>query len=105
MRSELLRNRIVVQRKTGGQASNGEPLDVWVDVARLWADIRHPSGLEATKADAPTSVVKASIRIRYRTDLDAGMRVVHGATIYNILAVLPGVAQKESIDLLCEVAS
>jgi SPP1 family predicted phage head-tail adaptor len=45
--------------------------------------------VEAIKAGAEASVVQASIRIRYRTDVTSAMRVVHGSTTYEIKAVLP----------------
>lgn len=78
----------------------GQPSAAWSEVATVWADIRHLSGSEAIKADAPVSSVKASIRIRARAGIDAGMRVVHGAEIYDIEAVLPG-QTKEHVDLAC----
>jgi SPP1 family predicted phage head-tail adaptor len=107
MRPEKLRNRIVVQRADDGQDSIGQPVTTWSDVATLWADIRRPRGLAATKADAPASITKVSIRIWYRRGIVAGMRVVHSssATTYSILAVLPDEEGKEFLDLVCEAVS
>jgi SPP1 family predicted phage head-tail adaptor len=39
-------------------------------------------------------------RIRYRTDLTAAMRVLEGATPYDIVAVVPS-ANREWVDLYC----
>jgi SPP1 family predicted phage head-tail adaptor len=103
MRSEQLRNRILVQRSQQDQDAAGQPVDAWIDVLSLWADIRYKRGLETIKSDMPTSVSAVSIRIRYRTGLDAGMRIVHGADIYDIKALLPDVAKKGYMDLVCEV--
>ena len=50
-------------------------------------------------------MAKVSIRIRYRTDLHAGMRVVHGATVYNIKAALPDFERQVHTDLVCEGVS
>lgn len=77
----------------------------WTDVASVWADIRMRSGLESIKAGAQVSVVQASIRIRYRSGLNAGLRVVHGLAAYEILAVQPDVARREYVDLICQVVS
>ncbi|MOA62674.1 Phage head-tail joining protein [compost metagenome] len=55
------------------------------------------------KADAEVSIVRASIRIRRRTDVDAGMRVLLGAVVYDIEAVLPG-PTREYADLVCKRA-
>lgn len=101
-----LNKRITIQKMGPDQDEIGQPIPAdWVDVVTVWADIRHQSGMEAVKADAPVSVVKASIRIRYREGINAGMRVLHGSTAYNITAVLPDVAKKEHVDLVCEVVN
>lgn len=97
-------NRLVqVQQRSGAQDEIGQPVETWATLAAVWADIRQPSGLAAIKANAEVSVVQASIRIRYRTDIDAGMRVVHGATVYSISAVLMDVSGRQWIDLVCQV--
>lgn len=105
MRPELLNSRVMLQRPDVGHDGIGQPTDVWLDVAPLWARIRHLSGLETVKADAPTSIVKASIRLRYRLGLTAGMRVVHKTTVYSVLAILPDEAKKEFVDLACQVVT
>lgn len=101
MRTGDLRNRITIERQTTGQDAGGQPLDVWAPVATVWADIRNPTGLGAIRADAQAAVVKTSIRIRWRTDIEAAMRAVHGTTIYEIGAVLPDHAGREFVDLVC----
>ena len=47
-----------------------------------------------------TSNVKASIRIRYRTGINPGMRVLFGTTEFSIEAVLPD-KSAGVIDLVC----
>lgn len=104
LRAGTLNRLLTIQRLDGGKDAWGQPLpDVWVDVCKPWANIRHLSGAEAIKADAVASTVRASIRIRYRTGIDAGMRVLHGTTVYTIKAVMPDEARREFIDLVCEV--
>jgi len=105
MRAGTLNNKVTIQQQASTQDDWGQPLNTWTDIATVWADIRHQSGIETIKADSPVSVVKASIRIRYRTGVDAGMRVLHGTTAYNINAVLPDVSKKQYLDLVCEVVS
>ena len=99
MRAGALDTLITIQRKAPGVDDWGQPLpDGWADVATVWADIKHLSGIESIKADANTSVVSASIRLRRRTDIDAGMRVSSGARVYDIEAVLPG-RKRDYMDL------
>lgn len=71
-------------------------------VRKLWADIRQPSGLATIKADAQVSVVKTSIRIRRRADIEAGMWILYGPAKYRIGAVLMVDGKREFIDLVCE---
>lgn len=98
-----LRHRISIEQRAAGQDAAGQPVESWDSVAEVWADIRFVSGLAAIRAGADTSVTKASIRIRFRTGIDAGMRVVHGTARYAITAVQPDLARREYVDLVCEV--
>ena len=83
----------------------GQPIPGWTDVATVWASIRHLSGVESIKADAAVSTVRASIRIRWRPGLNAGMRVVHGLQVYSIEAVMPDAGGREFVDLVTEVVA
>ena len=77
-------------------------LATWTTIAQVWASIKHVSGISAIKAGMDTSSVKASIRIRHRSGINAGMRVLHGATVYSIEAVIPD-GQRTFIDLVSVV--
>ena len=103
MRAGTLNVRVTVRQQSTTQDALGQPLTTWSDLATMWANVRQSSGVEAIKADAVSTNVRASIRVRYRTDLTAAMRVVAGLTTYNIVAVLPDVGGKEYTDLVCEV--
>ena len=70
------------------------------DAQRLAANVRHRSGMSTIKADADVSISRASIRIRRRTDVNAGMRVLFDGQVYEIDDVLPG-ESREYIDLVC----
>lgn len=98
-------NRVTIQRRGTGADEIGQPVDAWVDVATVWANVRHAGGLEAIKAGANVSTVRASIRIRWRAGIDNGMRVTHGATVYDIKAVLPDEIGREYVDLVCETGA
>lgn len=104
MRAGDLRHRVRIEQQSPDRNDWGEALpDKWEAVCEVWADIRQPSGLAAIKADAQTSVVRTSIRIRARAGILPGMRVVHGARIYFIKAgplIVDG--KREAIDLICE---
>ena len=105
MKPGKLNRRCKLQSQTGGVDSIGQPVDTWADVVSFWADIKVTSGYEIAKSDAPTQVNRVSIRSRFTLSAfaDAGMRVVHGDTVYNIEAVIPDTAGREYVDLVCEV--
>ncbi len=105
MQAGRLSTRCVIQQPGTATDELGQPIPGWTDVATVWADIRMKSGLEAIKAGAPVSTVQASIRIRYRGDVNAGMRVVHNLVAYDIVAVMPDVGGREFVDLVAEVVS
>lgn len=105
MKAGDLSSKITIQKKGDAKDSWGTPVPGapnWLDVCKPWADIRNLSGLGTIKADAQTSVVKTSIRVRFRTDVKAGMRALHGATVYDIKAVMPD-SGRVFTDLVCEV--
>lgn len=105
MQAGRLSRRCTLQAPGTTQDELGQPIPGWTDVATVWADIRMESGLESIKAGAPVSVVQASIRVRYRAGITAGMRIVHNLQAYNITAVMPDVGAREYIDLVCEVVN
>ena len=103
MRAGKLNSRVLIQQQSTTQDALGQPVATWTALTTVWASIVHVSGVEAIKADALTSTVRASIQIRYNATVAAGMRAVSGATTYNIVAVLPDMARKEHTNLACEV--
>ena len=105
MQAGRLNRRVTLQSPSQSVDEIGQPIPGWTDVATVWGDIRMKSGLESIKAGAPVSVVQASIRIRYRAGVNAGMRVVHNLQVYEILAVQPDVGGREYVDLVCQAVS
>lgn len=101
MQAGKLNSRIAIEQRSTTQDATGQPVETWTTVATVWAHIRLLSGVEAIKADADTSITKASIRIRKSAGIDAGMRVSHGGILYDIEAVLPDEAGRQYLDLVC----
>lgn len=103
MRAALLSTRVEIQGKAKATDKLGATVTQWQPLFKVWADIRHTSGKETIKADALTSIVRASVRIRRRKDVTAQMRVVLGdGSIYDIKAIQPDLQSREFIDLICE---
>jgi SPP1 family predicted phage head-tail adaptor len=100
--------RVVIQARSGAVDSYGQPAEDWATFASTWAQFVFTSGsrtvnLEGIQGGAMSSTHPAIWRVRFRTDITAAMRLVDGATIYNIQQVLPNMAKKDVTDLVCEV--
>lgn len=105
MRAGTLNRRVTIQKLTTALDEYGEPTgpSIWVDVATVFSSVKHASGLETVKSGLNVSVVSTSIRIRYRDDVTAGMRVVYGQMIWDVRAVMPDVNRREHCDLVCQI--
>lgn len=91
--------RIIIQSPGSVQGSDGQMVNTWPEFARVWASIKHQSGMSAIKSGADTSTVKASIQILRMAGINAGMRIIHGATTYEVEAVIPD-EKNISLDLI-----
>lgn len=104
MQAGRLNARVTLQRRTAGQDAAGQPVEGWEDVAQVWADFRVLSGMEAIKADALTSVTKASCRVRYREDLTPDMRAMVSGEAWQIVSIHPDVNRRRYVDVVLERA-
>lgn len=105
MQAGRLNRRCTLQAPGTTQDELGQPIPGWTDVATVWGDVRLRSGLESVKAGAVVSTVQASVRIRYRKGINAGMRVLVESVPYEVLAVQPDVGGREYVDLVCQVVN
>lgn len=100
-----LNRRVEIHQRGTGVDAIGQPLDNFGKIADEWVRVIPRAGREAVQADVKTSTVPVTIRMRYRAYPKAGMRVVEGATVYEILAVPPRDSGWQYMDLQCEVVS
>ena len=105
LRAGSLTTSCLIQVPNSGVDELGQPLEGWTDYDTTWCNVRHMSGSEAIKAGAVTSTVSASIRLHYRVDLRASMRVVANGAVYEIRAVLPDFQRREYVDCVAEVVA
>ena len=105
MQAGSLNRRCTLQQPGTATDALGQPIEGWTDVATVWGDVRLRSGLESVKAGAVVSTVQASVRVRYRKGINAGMRVLVDAVPYEVLAVQPDVGGREYVDLVCQVVT
>lgn len=79
----------------------GQPIEVWTQYALVWGAVLQLTGREKVAGGTQVDTGTASIRVRYRTDINNGDRAVAQGVIFNIASVLPNVAYREYTDLAC----
>lgn len=102
-----MNHRIVLQRRDVGEDSIGQQVDTWSPVSEVWANVRFQTGAEVMRAGAETSTVKASVRIRVRSDVDVGWRAVYKSSlrtwVFDIKSPpLPDPRDSQFMFLVCE---
>lgn len=91
MRSGRLRHRVRIERATETQNAFGEPVKGWSLLGEVWAGIEPLRGNERFQAQAVQSSEDVRIVMRFNPDLSdisTKDRVVFGAKVYDINAVL-----------------
>lgn len=74
----------------------------WTDLGVFWGDVRHLGGLETLRANSEVSVLRASVRMWYRPEVDSTMRLVHNGVTYGISSPPLRDADRRFMDLVCE---
>ena len=100
MRAGPLRHRLSVLAEQRTPDGMGGYRQGWVELRKVWAEIALPTGRVDVVAQQLQSIVTAEIRCRPSTGLIVGRRLVHGATVYRIDAVLPD-NRNSMLRLLC----
>jgi SPP1 family predicted phage head-tail adaptor len=96
-----MNHRIKLLKRQDGRDAAGQSVESWPELASVWADVRFEKGVEVLRANADASVVRASIRVRTRSDVDHSMRVSYLGTAYDIKAVLPDSSDRRFMFLVC----
>lgn len=110
MRAGQLRSQVHIEQRGTTRDDYGQTVEAWVPFAVMRCDIRFPSGMglinaERTEGGREVSVLQCSVRVRWRNGITAGMRArvqVAGAPMYlDIKQVVPDLARRQHIDLVC----
>ena len=98
----MLNDRIIIQKPAAAAGTLHQQNAGWSDMGVFWANVRHMGGLETLRANSDVSVLRASVRMWYRPEIDATMRLVHGGVIYGISSPPLRNADRRFMDLVCE---
>ncbi|MFD1556030.1 phage head closure protein [Paraburkholderia silviterrae] len=106
MRSGDFNRRITIQVKKEGEDELGQPLTEWINLAKdVPTNLLATNGKEYVASGEEVSKAQVSMRIRWRTDITAAMRVLYDGGIFNIEAVLPDYAGRRYVDLACSMGA
>lgn len=103
-----LDKRCRIERRTATQDGDyGRPLETWELVAVAWCNVRDelPSKSEAVKNGLAVAPLRTRIRMRYRRDIDAAMRLVirrPDPQVYQIVGGPAEIGEKDGIEMFCE---
>lgn len=101
--SRRLDRLVTLQRRTAGTGPRGQAPETWVDVATgVWAGVEPIRGREFFAAGQQQLPVDARVIMRWRNDVEAGMRVVDGADVWEVATtpINPDSANV-TIELMC----
>lgn len=104
MRLSDLRHRVVIQRYKATQDEYGQPIQTWIDVAAVWANVEGLSGRELFEAQQTRAEADHRVTIRYRDDITPTMRIVNDGRSYNITAAADRTGRREWLELTCKEA-
>jgi SPP1 family predicted phage head-tail adaptor len=102
--SSKMDKRITLQAPPIGRNTLNEPAGEWANVVTdgdgmIWAAVNDLTGREYVAAGGTQNSVTTKIEIRYREGITDKMRVLHGADVYTIEAVLG--QDKRELLLMC----
>ncbi|WP_412178370.1 phage head closure protein [Rhizobium sp. PL01] len=87
MRAGKLDRRVTIRRMTGTVANEfNEVVEVWADVATVWAQQRPNRGSERFAAEQQAGTAVMTFHIRHRSDVTVMDRLVYEGRTYEIVA-------------------
>lgn len=99
-----LNQRVTIQKRTPAspaRTATGAASESWTALATVWAKVLPANGRELLQGGQVMSETPARIWIRFRADVTADMRLVHGSTVYAIAGVMNVRTENEFLELVC----
>lgn len=102
MKIGRLRHLVDIEKQTETRSATGDVIVTWTAVASdVWAGIEPLRGREYFAAKQFNSEIEARIILRYRDDVTAKMRIVHGSDEYYIDSIINLNARDRELHLMC----
>ena len=92
---------ITIQQQMTTRDSFGSEIITWVDLDEVWASFRPQTATERfrNESNIVQATTTAAFRIRYRSDLDETMRIVHDGHEWDIQGIIE-VGRRDKLDLI-----
>lgn len=93
-----------IERPVADTSLTGAGSGTWALVDEVWAGIRDmlPSRGERIADGISVATRPARVRIRYRDDINAAMRIVDGARVMQIITVPAELGRREGLEFMVE---
>lgn len=107
MEAGKLNRRITLQKRIQQQDASGQPVDIWEDVAKVWAWPKTQTGMGVTRnaGDVAASLNSYSFRVRYRPSITEDMRILHDGFVFAIHQVQHDIEGRVWTDLVCRTGA
>jgi SPP1 family predicted phage head-tail adaptor len=92
--------RVTLQSRTVSRDATGAGIETFATLATVWAERRNMAGREQQMSGSETAMADAVYRIRWRTGIQADMRVVEGAATWDVFSVNE-IGRREGLELTC----
>ena len=95
---------ITIQRPSAHGSFTGAGRETWEEVARAWAEVQDhlPSRGEKLANGFNVASRPARVRMRYRDDITADMRIVVGGRIMQIVSAPAELGRRDGIEFMVE---
>lgn len=87
MRIGALRHRLTFQAQSETRNDFDESVPVWTDKFTIWGSVEPLVGKWYFESKQLNQDVDGKIRIRYRTDVEPSMRIIHKGRILEIVSL------------------
>lgn len=85
-RAGELCHRVTIQRKTTTYDEYNYETEAWTEFKRLWGKLEFLSVKDSINAKAAGSETTARLKLRKRSDIDTGMRVLFDGQTFQIVS-------------------
>jgi SPP1 family predicted phage head-tail adaptor len=93
---------VTIQRQVETQNAYGEPEVAWANVAqKIRCQIQPLKGREYFAAKQINAAIEARVIMRYREDITAKMRLMHGTNEYYIDTIINVDERNRELQLMC----